>query len=134
MQTVPLRTAQPLDMQLKNNLQGLVLTALSIESASIAASVTAVRSEAAVRAALACAIIGAILNSLIIALLEVRGRSAAGRRSLRLQSWCVRAGALWPVLALGCLFVGTQPTVVIAVAGGGGLLAVGGFITILWFE
>lgn len=110
------------------------MTALSIETASVVASVTAVRSEAAVRAALACAIIGAIFNSLAIALLEVRGRSVASRRSLRLQSWCVSAGALWPVLALGCLFVGTQPIAVIAVAGGGGLLVVAGFLIVFWLE
>ena len=110
------------------------MATLSIETASVITSVTAVRSEAAVRAALAFAIFGSLVNVFTIALLEFRGQIRMVRPSQRLQGAFAGVGALLPVLALVCLFVGTQPVATIAAAGVVIALAVTGVSVVLWLE
>ena len=109
------------------------MIALCVEIASVTTSITTTRSQATVGAAFAFAIIGVMVNVITIALLELWGRRVANRRALHFQGWVFSAGALWPVLALACLFVGTQPIAFIAVAGGGSFLMVMGFVAVVWF-
>lgn len=134
MQTVSLPYAPKAYILAGDLSQVFAMTALCISTTSIVASITTANSEAAIRAALAFSILGVITNVLSSVLLELRGRRTGHHLSQRLQGWVVSLGALWPVLALICLLVGTQPIAVVAVAGAVGGLVVVGLVAVIWFE
>lgn len=110
------------------------MIALCIGTASLITSTTTARSDAAVRVALALAILGTTVNVLAIALLGLRGRRGRGRLSWYLQRGVAGAGVLMPVLALMSLFVGTQPVITIVTAGIVGMLMVFSVVVVLWFD
>lgn len=111
------------------------MTALSVETLSIITSVTTAGSDVAVSAALAFAIVGVIANVLVIALLNRQrlGRHA-GVISRQMHGWAVGVGALLPVLALVCLFVGTQSVATIAATGAISALVIVAVAVVLWFD
>ena len=115
-------------------IQALAITALCIEIASLVTSTTTARSDSAVRVTLALAILGTIINVLAITLLEFRGQHSTSRLFRHVQKWVAGAGLLMPVIALLCLFVGTQPVVTIVTAGIVGMLMVFGVVMVLWFD
>ena len=110
------------------------MTALCIETACVAASVTDARSQAAVCAALAFAMLGVIMNVLAIGLLELCAHRSPRRCSALIAQGLVGVGTLLPVLASASVFVGTQPLEAIVAAAAIILVGVVGLVMVLWFD
>lgn len=108
--------------------------ALCIETASVAASVTNIRSQTALCAALAFAMLGIIVNIISIGLLELCAQRGPRRMSALVSQGIVGLGAFLAVLASASVFVATQPLEAIVAASSIVFIGVVGFIIVLWFE
>ena len=110
------------------------MAAVCVETGSVVTSVTAARSQAAVCAALAFAMLGVIVNVLGVALLELCARRGHRRLSEVVSRGIVGVGAFLAVLASASAFVGTQPVLAIAAASLVVFVSVVGLVAVLWFE